>query len=1388
MKSISQTTPTRTPMECGGMTPLSLHCGSCESSGAFQREAKAETRLRSPNLRLPILVFLFVLFLVDAALAAPAGMTVHHGTASVFQNGNQLNITASHNAFLNWQSFNINAGETTRFIQPSETSIVWNKINDANPSQIYGNLEANGVVVLMNRSGFYFGPSSFVNAAGLVVSTAPVTPIESSAGLFWQFTGPPPQASIVNYGHLHANRGGSLFLIGERIENHGTLSAPEGNIGLLAGKEVLLSSRPDGLGLSASLSLPSGTIDNSGRILADAGTIAMNARVVNQDGLVQANSIRERNGIIELVASESIQLGENSVISAHGGDEGQSAGGEITIKSEGTFRDSATSEISVAGGAQGGDGGFVEVSAPVMSSIRSQIDGRAQTGFRGGELLIDPQDIIIGNSGTDSTGTGTVGSEEPPATGALNLDVNTAFLGFSQITLQATRNITVASGTLWDLVSSTGLSEPGSLLKLEAGNNITVASGASIFAGENWSVTLQAGRDFAAGSDIVRSGVGNIAFAGSGSLQALNGNINLLAGNNITVGSGFVRTLGGGSITAHAVVGNINTGTRNNGFIFRPFDRGFPEPYEVDPNLGGISTGNGGDVNLTAGQDIISFLPFAGGTQTDAGSGAFGAAPGNVTLNAGRDVQGHFVVRNGVGSINAGRDAGTAGRLLALSLVSGGWTVNATRDVLLQEIRNPNGVFNNLGSATSPWYHLFDYSPDAYAILNGGNSVQLRGTGLARYDDAFEQGITPIYPGRLEIAAGAGGVVLGNDVTLFPSPTGNLRISTTDGGSLVGTKPGDLTQFIVSDSGKTQYQEFGDFGIADHASIPVHLDDTESVVLDIDGDLSAVLIGSPKRAEITVGGDMINSRFDGQNLRDTDVTTIHVTGDIINRNEFTAVPVGSRPNFNVFDLVYPPLPGAVAGVQNLFTYNAATGELVFQGRMTGDQLQALQNLRVRTFDANGFPIVDGNGEPVTAPAQFTSTDALSQLYANSQDVPQNPDTGYRIGGGGTLDIRAHSLDLGATVGIVSQGPRGNSALAEYFTHGANVNVVLSGDLNMFSTKIASLNGGDISIVAGGEVNVGSRTFNVGDANARGIFTTDRSDVTVIARNDINVNGSRIAAYDGGNVLVRSLEGDVDAGTGGNGVATVEKIVVDPVTRAVLTYAPTIPGSGILATTFPRSLDSSFPASVNNVGNITVETPQGDIIASAGGVVQIPLNGIGNSLGTVTLTAGTKDADGNVVQIGNIDASGSGVIGSNVKLEATGDIKGVIFARENLELRAKENVQVTALAGASADVGAGGNISGTIIGGGSVTASGASVDAALLSQNVSTSGDVSSSQVGFTQGTAAASTSQSMANEDQAKAAAAKAEEEDEDKKKKPAAAAPMLARTVGRVTVILPGK
>src|SRR5215471_1901079 len=239
-------------------------------------------------------------FIASSAGANPAGGTVTQGTATITSQGSKLTINTSDRAAISWSSFNIGLGETTTFVQPSSSSVVWNQINDPNASQILGNLNANGYIVLQNSSGFYIGGQAAITAHGLVMTTSPMPVPDLSASGAWQFTAPPPTASIINYGQIKTDgaEGGNLFLIAADVRNSldpqnnyfGTLSAPNGNIGLYAGKEVLVSSRPDGRGLSAKVNLPQGSVDNEGKIIADAGTIAMAAQTVNQGGLLQADS------------------------------------------------------------------------------------------------------------------------------------------------------------------------------------------------------------------------------------------------------------------------------------------------------------------------------------------------------------------------------------------------------------------------------------------------------------------------------------------------------------------------------------------------------------------------------------------------------------------------------------------------------------------------------------------------------------------------------------------------------------------------------------------------------------------------------------------------------------------------------------------------------------------------------------------------------------------------------------------------------------------------------------------------------------------------------------------------------------------------------------------
>lgn len=1410
-----------------------------------------KTKILPFRRRLAAGVMLFAF--ASRALANPTGLSVSFGSALAQQIGSQLNVTAGNNAVLNWQSFNIAAGETTVFNQPSASSIVWNRVNDPHPSQIFGSLQANGVVVLLNSSGFYFGPNSFVSAAGLVISTANCVPPQNSGGS-WEFNGPPPLASIVNYGHIQVGNGGSAFLIADKIENHGDIEAPGGSIGLAAGQTVTLSERPDGRGMSMNVLLPQGSVDNFGNLVADAGTVALNARVVNQNGLIQADSVQNQNGVIELVASDSLALGADSKILARGDDSiSGSAGGTVTLKSENNFSDSVGSQIVTTGGAQGGNGGNVEVSAPNILSLDSGMDASALTGWSGGEFLLDPVNIVLGTSGSGPVpGSGTVGYN---TSGTLNLDVNTAFANknFSQILLQASGNITMNTGTTWDLSASTG--GTAGQLTLQAGGDIIFNTGALITDANNWSLNMMAGVSFPSGT--VQSGKGNIYLNGgsgktlNGAIQLAQGSVNLTAGNNILVGSGYVRTVGGGSIFATALAGNVNTGTDAAGYVFLSASSTAPLMYNVDPNLGGISTAAGGDVNISAGNDVVSYLPAGTKTSGDAGGGAFGSAAGNVTISAGHNVTGHYVVANGTGSITAGNDAGTASAQLALSLINGGWNVNAAGNIVLQEVRNPNGVFNKLGFSGSTSKHYFDYAPGDFVNLTAGNSIELGSGSLPRNSGSFEAGLPEIFPGILNLVAGAGGVTIDRNLILFPSPQGSLTITTTAGGGLFGNSSSDLTSLTMSDSADVQYLSAAAF--TGHAPVPVHWNSPTPVTLNIAGDMDNVFLSVNEAAQINVGGNMNNSRFEGQNLQAGDVTRINVTGDILNRNDFTSITLAAAPDFSPLGQAYPN-SDFYATLSSLLHYDAATKTLTFEGRMTGEQLAALESLTIQLVNPDGTPTVDGSGNPVTATVHILDTTTALALYNATQDISFSSNTGYVINGGGAFNISAHNLDLGTTLGIQSVGPQNNPVLANYFTHGADININLAGNLDMFSSAIGSLNGGNIYINADGNINVGSSVFSVPTLGVRGIYTTAQGSVAVYAGGDIDVNGSRIAAYDirpadgsvasspGGSVTVVSRNGNINAGSGGSGFVNVSAYLVDAITREISSIFVTIPGSGILETSYTQP------------GNILVETANGTLNAGAGGIVQlllnnpvpaettlfdVPLNldglagifrlalkgnmkaalGLEHKLNGISgksqvdvyagyelqkLNGGTalvdsygnpvvnanNLADGTLVKTSDnrdIDATGSGVIAAgSVDLQASGDITGNIFALGNVNINAVNNVNVSVLGLGSVNVSsAGGTISGTIIGVGGVSASGSSIDANLES-NGSVSGNTSGEK-GLAAGTAADATATAASASDDSGKAVKKSDddgEEDPLKKKKGI----VLAQKVSRVTVLLPAK
>jgi len=359
-------------------------------------------------------------------------------------------------------------------------------------------------------------------------------------------------------------------------------------------------------------------------------------------------------------------------------------------------------------------------------------------------------------------------------------------------------------------------------------------------------------------------------------------------------------------------------------------------------------------------------------------------------------------------------------------------------------------------------------------------------------------------------------------------------------------------------------------------------------------------------------------------------------------------------------------------------------------------------------------------------------------------------------------VNANSIDLGVSGGIRVIAP--NTALAAISPYGASLNVTTIGDLAMTSTKISNESYlGNLNVNVGGTLDVGSEFTTLGDASApKGIFTTSGGNVSVTANGDVNVDGSRIAAYNGGNVDVKSASGDVNAGAGGAGYVTMNSLQLNSAGQ-LTSIAATIPGSGILATTIVGS-DATL-------GNIFVNAPDGSVNASLGGILQIAFNGNGNNA-SIDINAG-KD----------INAQGSGIIGSNIKLQAGGNINGLVIGSGSVDINSAQNVDVTAFSGGNVSINAGGEVSGTVISGGNVDVSGDSITASLIASSVSTSGDASGAAEGIPQSNVAQVNAQTA---DDANTVAGKSDDSDDDLKKKGKQIA--LAQKVSRVTVLLPTK
>ncbi|MDA8091388.1 MAG: filamentous hemagglutinin family protein [Nitrospiraceae bacterium] len=276
------------------------------------------------------------------------GLNQSLGNNGLAYSPNQLTIYQNQpNAIIDWQQFNIGEDASVQFYQgtgtpgtptgpnkwqPNNSYAALNRIWDSNPSYIFGHLNANGKIFLINQNGIVFGPNSQVNTGSLVASALNLRNsdfmtgtmqfyLEDGTGSDVDLSGNPysynlftypedsnknPSATVSNYGTINASQGGHVFLIGPQVQNYGTINAELGQAGLIAGTQVWLTPDSNG-GTALVVDIESGAGQawnyESGQLLSDMGMAGMYGSIVNQEGLVRSITSVNQNGQIELRAS-----------------------------------------------------------------------------------------------------------------------------------------------------------------------------------------------------------------------------------------------------------------------------------------------------------------------------------------------------------------------------------------------------------------------------------------------------------------------------------------------------------------------------------------------------------------------------------------------------------------------------------------------------------------------------------------------------------------------------------------------------------------------------------------------------------------------------------------------------------------------------------------------------------------------------------------------------------------------------------------------------------------------------------------------------------------------------------------------------------------------------
>lgn len=473
-----------------------------------------------------------------SATQLPTGAQVSAGAAQVTQAGTVLTVKqSSSNAAVNWQSFDVGSKATVNFEQPSGQSVILNRVQSSNPSQIFGKINANGSVFLQNPSGVYFAPGSSVDVGSFLATTHQISDEDLMSGNY-TFGRTGSTGKILNQGNITSKLGGYIALLAPEVRNEGVVVARGGTIVLAAGETFKLQFEANHAltNVLVSPSTVAAYVENGNAVMAPGGLVILSAQaanaiqggVVKNTGTIQANGLVNDGGVIKLVASHGVS--NSGTITADALPSGTGSGGQILLMSDLQVPESTTQvdgTLSAQAGNSGGDGGRIETSGShVHVAPATHITTHAPQGT-GGSWIIDPTDFTVGSAvGNDMTG----------ATLGANLNANNVTILSSSGGTGTGGNVNINEAVSWNGAKK---------LTLSAFKNININSAINVPTGG--SVSLVYGTGDATGNYNFGSfGLNNTAFTG--------------AINFAGTGAGlFTTQLGTGSVVSYAVISNPST-------------------------------------------------------------------------------------------------------------------------------------------------------------------------------------------------------------------------------------------------------------------------------------------------------------------------------------------------------------------------------------------------------------------------------------------------------------------------------------------------------------------------------------------------------------------------------------------------------------------------------------------------------------------------------------------------------------------------------------------------------------------------------------------------------------------------------------------------------------